>query len=157
METVDKKINSSSEMKKFGADFAGNVLKLDNHSPGALIFALEGELGAGKTQFVKGFSRGLGIKQPILSPTFVIWQAYKIPRQNKGDFNKFFHLDCYRLKSLLEARAVGIDKILKNPANITAIEWPQVVDPLIPANSWRLKFIIISKNQRVVRIQKAEN
>jgi len=157
METVDKKINSCQEMKKFGADLAGNVLKSAGRSSGALVFALEGELGAGKTQFVKGFAQGLGIKQPILSPTFVIWRPYKIPSQSKSNFNNFFHLDCYRLESLTDAYTVRIDKILKNSANIAAIEWPQVVVRLIPTDAWHLKFIITGKNQRTVKIQRMKN
>ena len=149
MKTVDKIINSPLEMKKFGAAAAKTIPADPKAVRGALVIALEGELGAGKTQFVKGFAAGLGIKQKIASPTFVICRGYEIPN-SKTNFKKFFHIDLYRLHSVGEARAIGINKILKDPASIIAVEWPKIIGKLMSGNAARLKFSVIGPRRRLV-------
>lgn len=82
------------------------------------IFALTGELGAGKTTFVQGFAKGLGIKEKIISPTFVLIRQHKIPDSNKT----LYHIDLYRLDQIDN---LGLEEILSDPDNIVLIEWPE--------------------------------
>ena len=82
------------------------------------VIALTGELGAGKTIFVQGFAKGLGIKDKIISPTYVLIRRHKIPEINKT----LYHIDLYRLESFAE---LGLKEILENPTNIIIIEWAE--------------------------------
>ncbi len=93
--------------------------------PGDLIL-LEGGLGAGKTAFVQGFARGLGIDDPVTSPAFVLVRSYegRIP---------MVHLDVYRLDHLQELVDLGVAELLDEDA-VTLIEWGDVVTPALPAD-----------------------
>lgn len=88
----------------------------------ARVFALKGDLGAGKTTFTQGFARGLGIKRRLPSPTFVIMRRYSIP---KGKFKHLYHIDAYRLKEADALEAIGLKAILADPTAIVLIEWPE--------------------------------
>ena len=91
--------------------------------PGDVV-ALVGHLGAGKTQFVKGICHGFGISPSrVLSPTFTIVHEYD------GD-ELVYHIDLYRIKTLVEAQELGLDEIL-NGEGIVCIEWPEVVGSLL--------------------------
>ncbi len=113
--------SSAPETKKFAAALARRIK--ESYLPGkeALLLALKGDLGAGKTVFSKGFLSGFGIKR-VTSPTFVIMKRYKI----RGSFVKnLYHFDCYRLHSEDELKLLGISSIIKNPENVIIMEWPQ--------------------------------
>ena len=86
-----------------------------------LLFALQGELGAGKTVFAKGIGEHLGIKKPIRSPGFVLVAEYPIDKQGK-----LYHVDLWRIDNENEARALGIEEMIK-PGNIVLIEWAQKI------------------------------
>jgi len=104
---------------------------------GALILALAGELGSGKTSFVQGLARGLGILHSVKSPSFLLLRAYRVPKIKKT----LIHLDCYRLKRLADLRALGWDDFLANPQNIIALEWADKIKKRLPAkNTLWLKF-----------------
>ncbi len=98
---------------------------------GALILSLEGDLGGGKTTFLQGFAKGLGIKEKILSPTFVIMRKSKIKNQ-KSKFNNFYHIDCYRIQKPKEILDLGWKEIIKNPRNIVAVEWAEKISKILP-------------------------
>ena len=93
-----------------------------------LIFALQGELGAGKTQFVKGLAQALGITQNVPSPTFVLVRQY--PYQLKDLSGYLYHLDTWRLASADELYDLGFKKMLQ-PKNVIAIEWLQKVRSIL--------------------------
>jgi len=100
-------------------------------SPLGLVILLEGNLGSGKTTFVQGLGQGLGIPEPIDSPTFVLVQEYRTGRI------PLFHCDLYRLESVsVGAESSALDNLgleeLWSQAGITAIEWPQYL-PYLPA------------------------
>ena len=94
--------------------------------------ALKGELGVGKTSFVQGLAKGLGIKGNILSPTFLIIKSYKLQTKN---YKLFYHIDCYRLKSAKELLQLGCEEIIENPNNIVAVEWADNVKSIIPKDA----------------------
>ena len=113
--------SSASETKKFATALARRIK--ENYLPGkrALLLALKGDLGAGKTVFSKGFLSGFGINR-VTSPTFVIMKRYKI---RGGSVKNLYHFDCYRIRSEDELKLLEISSIIKNPENVIIMEWPQ--------------------------------
>ncbi len=130
---------SPSETKKIGRDLAKKIKK-DGPKNKARILALEGDLGGGKTTFLQGFAKGLGIEEKILSPTFVIMKR----------FGNFYHFDCYRIQKPEELLDLGFKEIISNPQNIIAIEWADRIKKLLPKDSILVRFKVIGKNKRRV-------
>lgn len=91
----------------------------------ARTFALVGELGAGKTTLVSALVRKLGVTEPTSSPTFSLVNEYAAPD------GPVYHLDCYRLESVEEALAAGLEEIFESGRPIF-VEWPAVIEPLLP-------------------------
>ena len=106
--------------------------KIATETPNGTVFALNGDLGAGKTVFARGFARGLNITEPISSPTFTILQEYPID----GKF--FYHLDLYRIDNSDAAYAFGIDEFLYAEDAMTLIEWPERIEDILPPHTIRI-------------------
>lgn len=104
------------------------------------IFALTGELGAGKTTFVQGFAKGLGIKDKIISPTFVLIRQHPIPDTKKV----LYHIDLYRLTNLQD---LGLQEIWSDPNNIVLIEWTEKLTEL-PKGTIQISIQIEGLNKR---------
>ena len=117
--------NSAEETRELAAKIAAET-------PNGTVFALDGNLGAGKTVFASGFARGLGITEPVSSPTFTIVQEY--PRSE----GMFFHLDLYRIDNPDAALAFGIDEFLYASDAISLVEWPERIDGLFPPGTVRV-------------------
>ena len=92
--------------------------KLGRAAERGLVLALSGDLGAGKTQFVKGLARGLGISARVHSPTFTLVNEYG------GGRLKLFHLDLYRLETPAQILSAGIGEFL-SPDGVAVIEWAE--------------------------------
>lgn len=129
-----------------GKKLAQKILKEPKRSK-ALVLALEGDLGGGKTTFLQGFAKGLGIKERVLSPTFVIMKRFSI-KNKKSNFRDFYHLDCYRIKSPKDLSALDFKKIISDPLNIVAIEWSERIKKSIPSRAMKLKFEFLDKTSR---------
>lgn len=99
------------------------------------IIALSGELGTGKTTFIQGFARSLGIKEKIISPTFILIRQHKIPKTNRT----LYHIDLYRLEKTPEVKELGLEEIWSNPKNIVLIEWAEKIENLLPQNTLSIK------------------
>lgn len=99
------------------------------------VLLLSGELGAGKTAFVQGFGRGLGVTEPITSPTFML------ARQHEGGRLVLHHLDVYRLEQMQEVFDVGLPELL-DEGGVTVIEWGDAIAPALPSDylEVRLRF-----------------
>ena len=115
----------------------------------AVVIGLEGELGAGKTTFVKGFARALGVKEKILSPTFVLHKIYKLKTTN---YKLLHHIDAYRLKDHQELIPLGIKEILADPQNIIIIEWSDRVAKILPKKYIKIHIDHIEENIRKIRV-----
>src|ERR1035437_10881724 len=103
----------------------------DIQSDSATIIALSGDLGAGKTTLAQEVARILGIKENVISPTFVIMKRYGIS-DPLSHYNDLVHIDAYRLKSSNELLHLGWSEISANPKNIILVEWPELVPECIP-------------------------
>jgi len=123
----------------------------DKKRSGALILALEGELGSGKTTFTQMLARELGVKEKVLSPTFVIMKKYEIPK-NRSGLNAFYHFDCYRLDKAKEILVLGFEEIIKDKKNLVAIEWAEKVKAVLPKDAIWLKFEHLGEDKRKIKI-----
>lgn len=113
------------------------------------IVGLTGELGAGKTTFVQGFAKGLGIKDKIISPTFVLIRQHKIPNTKKV----LYHIDLYRLESMEDIKHLGIEEIIGDPNNIVLIEWAEKMNNKLPPDTVFIKFEKLNDNERRLEIK----
>ncbi|MBI2596158.1 tRNA (adenosine(37)-N6)-threonylcarbamoyltransferase complex ATPase subunit type 1 TsaE [Candidatus Daviesbacteria bacterium] len=100
------------------------------------ILALTGDLGSGKTTFAQGFAKGLGIKEKIISPTFVLIRQHKIP----GTQRTFYHIDLYRLDIIEDIKSIGIKEILEDKDNLILIEWAEKIEKLLPDSTLKIHF-----------------
>lgn len=103
----------------------------------ALVIALTGELGSGKTTFIKALLRGLGIKTRITSPTFIFSRPYQL---SKSPIAAVWHFDLYRLNSPRETKELGLKEATHNPQNLVLIEWAGKVKNLLPQGTLWIKF-----------------
>ena len=108
-----------------------------------MIICLNGELGSGKTVFVKGFAASLGITDTITSPTFNLVKEYN------GEA-KLYHMDVYRLQDACET--VGLDDYFDGKA-ISIIEWSELICDCLPKERLEISFKIIDENTRVLKIK----
>ena len=108
-----------------------------------MIICLNGELGSGKTVFVKGFAQALGIKDTITSPTFNLVKEY-----NDGEA-KLYHMDVYRLEN--DWNSIGFDDYF-NGDGISIIEWSDLILDYLPEERLEIKFKIINENTRILKI-----
>jgi tRNA threonylcarbamoyladenosine biosynthesis protein TsaE len=145
--------NSAIQTKKLGEKLAKKILKKTTKKKGTFVIGLTGELGGGKTTFLQGLAKGLGIKQKILSPTFVIMKKFKVPK--KKNFYWFYHIDCYRLQKPKELFDLGFKEIISNPQNIVAIEWAEKIKKILPKNAPILKFKFIDEKTREIILSSA--
>jgi len=129
--------------------------------PGALVLALAGELGAGKTTFVQGLAKAIGVKEKILSPTFVILKRYGVRPLGRdkgspaeaGTPMNFYHLDCYRIQSAKDLAGLGFEEILKNKNNLVVIEWAERVANILPADTVWLNFQHKGGDERRIKLK----
>ena len=147
---------SSEETKKLGCDIAR---ELASRKSGAAVFALQGDLGAGKTTFTQGFLKGLGSKKRATSPTFVLMRRHRIGSGARGvasnKFKNLFHIDAYRLKKPEHMASLELDVILNEPENIILIEWPEQAKKFLPKHTTWIKFKYGKKeSERMITIKK---
>ena len=98
---------------------------------GAVVVAISGELGAGKTTFSQFLAESLGLKEKVISPTYIIFRQYDLAG---GSFKSLMHIDAYRLEKEAEAGAIELPKILAEKRSLVLIEWPEKIASLLPKN-----------------------
>ena len=144
MEVITK---SAKETKSLGEEHGVGLIS--EKKP--VLLALSGDLGSGKTTFLQGFAKGLGIKKRVVSPTFILMRRY-----DTAESRTFYHIDLYRLdESAKEELAnLGFDEIMGDPTSIVAIEWAERVKEVLPEETVWIDFEYVSKNKRKIRINK---
>ena len=143
MNTEKTKIHistSEEETEALGAALAREL------APGSIVL-LCGDLGAGKTVFSRGFARGLGVTEPVSSPTYTIVQEYELPTGNR-----LYHMDLYRIADERAALGFGVDEFLSEPGSLSLVEWPERIKGLLPDTTIRVELTHRSENEREIRI-----
>ena len=107
------------------------------------LVCLQGELGSGKTHLTKGIAAGLGVTERVTSPTFIIVNEYSLAERRF----KLYHVDLYRVESLAEARATGLDEYWSG-SDICVIEWAERAAGLMPASRLWIEFELLSDTKR---------
>ena len=132
--------SSAQETIEFAKKFAGDL------KPGRVL-CLEGQLGSGKTTFIKGLAEGLGLKHPeqVKSPTFVLMHIYKAK-------TPLYHFDCYRLNSLEELENIGFQDFVNDPHAISCVEWAEKAAELLPTTVRHIRFEILDISKRRITI-----
>lgn len=143
--------NSWEDTQKFAEEFAKkSVIGQGDSLP--IIVTLSGELGAGKTTFVQGFAKGLGIANRIISPTFIIMRTYQIKNRNEK-LKMFYHIDLYRIHNEGDLESIGLKEILHERDAVVVIEWPEKLGTLMPEKRWEIKIQSLGENERNITIR----
>lgn len=111
------------------------------------IFIFEGEMGAGKTTFIKALAAAMGVKEVVSSPTFSIVNEYD------ADGKVIYHFDFYRIKNLQEAYDIGYEEYFYS-GDYCFIEWPERVSELLPEHYLKVEITVINEHQRVLSLSK---
>lgn len=122
---------SEEDTRAFAETYAKTLNAFD-------VLILDGDMGAGKTAFVKGLAKGLGIKEQVTSPTYAYMNDYD---------GRLFHYDCYRIESVEQAERLGLADYF-DMGGVCVIEWAQNIAPLLPENCKRVKIIKTGENAR---------
>jgi len=134
--------------------------KLASQLCGGEILALSGPLGAGKTVLVKGLAAGLGVKEIITSPTFVVMKVYPVrhtaakdvsPAQKK--IKRLVHIDCYRVNEPQAILDIGAAEYFRQPDTVTVIEWAEYLKPILPRKKINLTIKFKNFNQRQITVK----
>lgn len=146
------KKKSFSVQETYNIAFAlGEKAVLQFQSEQALLFVLQGELGAGKTTFAQGFAAGVGITDRIISPTFLIVKSYPVPFTERT----LYHIDCYRLGNLQDLTELGWQEIMMNPQHIVLLEWPERVGGFFNVPKTEIIFETVGQEERELTIREA--
>ncbi len=138
--TINKISNSEQQTRDFAAQLA-------KHLPSGAIVCLFGDLGAGKTTFVKGLARGMTIKpQEVTSPSYVLMHIYE------GRPMSLFHFDLYRLEDLIEIEMIGYDEFLYGN-DVSVIEWAERLQDAMPAEYLAVTICHRRENQRSLKVK----
>lgn len=142
-------VSSSSLQTKTIAKALAKAVLEGGKRKGASVLALAGELGSGKTTFVQGLAKGLGVKEKILSPTFILLREFKIKH---SFFQNLYHIDCYRLDNpVQELLHLGFKNIIADPHNIVVVEWAGRIKKILPKDTLWIVFSS-GAHKRTIRI-----
>ena len=132
-------LNNLSDLDYVAQKF---VNKMDNRK----VFAFYGEMGAGKTTLIKAICKAMGVTETITSPTFSLVNEYK-----DDDDNPIYHFDFYRIKNIEEAFDFGYEDYFYS-GNICFIEWPELIESLLPTDVVEVIIKVDKNGQRLISI-----
>ena len=119
----------------------GFVAAMDDRT----VFAFHGEMGAGKTTFIKALCLVLGVEDEVNSPTFAIVNEYR----SATTAELIYHFDCYRLKKVEEAMDLGFEDYMESSA-LCFIEWPDIVEDLLPGDTVHVNITVGEDGSRTI-------
>jgi tRNA threonylcarbamoyladenosine biosynthesis protein TsaE len=135
MEHISKSLEETAKIADEMAEKIGSHSALASRDK-ATVVGLYGDLGAGKTTFMKYFAKHFGVEEEVQSPTFIIMRIFEIPKSKmEGEnlkFNKLIHIDAYRLESGEELLKLGWNELISHPNNLICVEWPEKVSEILP-------------------------
>lgn len=134
---------SAKETQALGERVARRIAKHKPKKRSAAIITLTGDLGSGKTTFVQGFARGLGIKRRMVSPTFTIMRRYVLPKKSatfRNGFRSLVHVDAYRVHKPAELKIIKFDSWLRDPTAIVLIEWADLIEKKYISGAHHIQF-----------------
>ncbi len=137
--TLDFLSRSAEQTRRLGMRLGAGLRSGD-------VICLQGDLGAGKTTFVQGIALGWGSQDAVSSPTFIIVNVYR-----RGDNACLFHMDAYRLDSVLEAEELDLDSMLMQGPLI--MEWPERVQGLLPDERLWIELAHVAEEERAMKFQ----
>lgn len=138
---MEKKVRGIAELREVAREFLEQISPRDT----AVVVGLVGELGAGKTTFVKQIAHILGVDSSITSPTYVILKKYPIPDYT---FNNLIHIDAYRIESAEELQRLKWEELLKDPQNLIFLEWPRNVSEILPEDWMEIRLAVTGNSTR---------
>jgi tRNA threonylcarbamoyladenosine biosynthesis protein TsaE len=147
MEFITKNFKETQQLAKH---VVAKIIKTPHD--GALVLALKGDLGAGKTTFIQGLGRVLKIKERILSPTFLIMKRFELVG-SESKINNFYHLDCYRIENAKDLAGLGLEKVLENKNNLVAIEWAERIKEVLPKDTLWMEFEHGGEDERRIKLK----
>ncbi|KKQ75108.1 MAG: hypothetical protein US96_C0017G0014 [Candidatus Woesebacteria bacterium GW2011_GWB1_38_5b] len=136
------KTYESKQTYNLGKNFSKDLKKGD-------VLLLYGDLGSGKTTFVQGLAKGLGVKDRILSPTFILHRRHDVA---KRDFNLLNHIDLYRIEKPEDLKTLGLDEIFADISSITAVEWADRLKSFKVKKGYKIYFKYLGENKREITI-----
>lgn len=139
---------SAEDTRAIAARFAAHTASLMAGRTTALVVALRGELGSGKTTFTQGLAHALGVSQTPKSPTFLLAKEYPIPHTQRS----LWHLDCYRLAGHQDLVTLDLHSIFANPNNIILIEWPERIGEGLPRDHIEIHFVHSGNDTRSITL-----
>ena len=126
-----------------------SALEILNQCEPHRVLAFDGQMGAGKTTFIKKLVEEMGSMDIVNSPTFAIVNVYDVERPYKGEV---YHFDCYRLKDIREALDFGAEEYLYS-GNYCFIEWPEMIEPLLPEDTVHIRIVPQENGDRKLRVE----
>lgn len=122
--------------------------QLQPNPDGAVVVALHGELGAGKTTFVQQLAKAFGVVDDVISPTFVIQKRYSLGAEQS--FERLVHIDAYRLERASELEALDWGELVADSQNLIVIEWAERVADILPPDTQHLTFTYVGEETRAI-------
>jgi len=113
------------------------------------VYAFDGQMGAGKTTFIKKLCEEMGTIDIVNSPTFAIVNVYDVEQPYKGEV---YHFDCYRLKDIREAMDFGAEEYLYS-GNYCFIEWPEMIEALLPEDTVYIRIVPLPNGDRQLTVE----
>ncbi len=131
-------INSLDEISKAAAEFKAAI---GDHK----VIAFHGEMGAGKTTFIKALCKEFGVTDNVSSPTFAIINEYLTP-----DKSTIYHFDLYRLETIADLQNIGAEDYFYS-GRLCLIEWPEIAKPLLPGNVLDVTISVAEDKTRCIK------
>ena len=145
---MEKVLPDQSALAEEARVFVLGLTPAESH---ATLVTLSGELGAGKTAFVKAAAQALGVDEVVNSPTFVLEKIYDLPASRQDSaFKRLIHIDAYRLEKGADLEPLGFDMLMKSAENLIMLEWPERVADALPAPQAALTLTIGEGEARTI-------
>lgn len=139
-------IENLVDLEKFAKELLKEIIAKKPEKNQAMIIALSGNLGAGKTTFVQLLAKELGVSEKVTSPTFTIMKGYEL----SGEFKHLIHIDAYRIEDLNELGPLRFSELIANKTNLLCIEWAEKIESALPSEIIKISIEILPDETREI-------